>query len=458
MSLPGIHKDKDRLILKRRLTVLFLAPLIVLILGFMHMAARKSKLKTSKLTFAILIGLLLGVVVGLVMNATGPTGVLQAFLINYVFDTVGQIFVASLKLLVVPLVFISLVCGTSSLGSLRDIGKIGGKTMGLYLVTTALAVSFALVFALFFSPGMGFNLTSDAVFAAKEAPSLKEVLIGIFPTNPVKAMAEGNMLQIIVFSILVGYALNLSGESGKRIKTAFNDMNEVVMKLVMLLMLLTPYGAFALVAKVFAEQGFEAFGPLLKYFFTVVFVLLIHVLFTYPFLLKILSGLNPVQFFKNWKAPLALAFSTSSSNATMPVTLETIEHKCGVDNSVASFTIPLGATINMDGTAIMQGVATIFVAQAYGIDLSLTQLLMVVVTATLASIGTAGVPGVGLIMLAMVFRQVGLPLEGIGLILGVDRLLDMMRTAVNVSGDGIVSCIVAKSEKKFSEKIYYQNS
>jgi Na+/H+-dicarboxylate symporter len=222
------------------------------------------------------------------------------------------------------------------------------------------------------------------------------------------------------------------------------------MKLVMLLMELAPYGVFALIAKVFAQQGFGAIVPLVKYFSVVLGVLILHVLATYPLLLKGLAGLSPFTFFRNMRAPLALAFSTASSNATLPVTLETVEHRLGVDNSIASFTVPLGATINMDGTAIMQGVATAFIAQAYGIDIGVTGYLMVVLTATLASIGTAGVPGVGLIMLAMVLRQVNLPVEGIGLIIGVDRLLDMARTAVNVSGDATVTCIVARSEGQFS--------
>jgi Na+/H+-dicarboxylate symporter len=226
------------------------------------------------------------------------------------------------------------------------------------------------------------------------------------------------------------------------------------MRLVMLLMSIAPYGVFCLIAKVFALQGFEAMAPLLKYFFVVLGVLLLHALVTYPTLLRVLAKLNPIVFFRNMRDPIALAFSTASSNATLPVTLETVEHKLGVRNSIASFTIPLGATINMDGTAIMQGVATGFIAQAYGIDLLATDYLMVVLTATLASVGTAGVPGVGLIMLAMVLRQVGLPVEGIGLILGVDRLLDMVRTTVNVTGDASVSCIVAVSENQFSRDVF----
>lgn len=411
--------------------------------------------KKMGLTPKIIIGMLAGLAVGLFLNLIGLNELLQEYIVDGAFHIAGRVFVASLKLLVVPIVFVSLVCGTAALGDLRELGKVGGKTIGLYLTTTAVAITLALGIALFTSPGKGFQLDADTTFSVEESPPLSEVIINIFPTNPIQAMAEGNMLQIIVFALLFGFALNVTGVHGKRVLGAFKDINEVLMKLVLLLMQIAPYGVFFLIAKVFAEEGFSAFAPLLKYFFTVVAVLAIHGMVTYPSLLKTLSGLNPLQFAKNWKTPLAFAFSTASSNATIPITLEAAEHRCGVKNSIASFTIPLGATINMDGTAIMQGVATIFVAQAYGMDLTMVQLLMVILTATLASIGTAGVPGVGLIMLAMVFRQVGLPIEGIGLVLGVDRLLDMMRTAVNVTGDGAITCIVAKSEKQLSESVFY---
>jgi Na+/H+-dicarboxylate symporter len=368
---------------------------------------------------------------------------------------VGTVFLASLKLLVVPLVFVSLVCGTAALEDATKLSRIGGKTIALYLFTTATAISLALLAAVVIRPGSGFHLDTDAVFQVQEPPSLADTIINLFPSNPVQAMAEGNMLQIIVFAGLFGLALTLAGASGKRVLAFFGDLNEVVMKLVMLLMELAPYGVFCLIAKVFALQGFGAIVPLLKYFTVVLGVLLIHVTCTYPLLLRSLAGLPPLTFFRNMRAPVALAFSTASSNATLPVTLETVEHRLGVDNSIASFTVPLGATINMDGTAIMQGVATAFIAQAYGIDLGVSGYLMVVLTATLASIGTAGVPGVGLIMLAMVLRQVNLPVEGIGLIIGVDRLLDMARTAVNVTGDATVTCIVAKSEGKFSSEVFH---
>jgi len=405
------------------------------------------------LTFKIVLGMGAGLAVGLLLNGIGVSGWIEDFLVNGVLHVGGSIFLASLKLLVVPLVFVSLVCGTAALDDVARLGRVGVKTLGLYLVTTAIAVSLALIAATIVQPGAGFELDSDASFQAQAAPSLAEVFIDLFPTNPIQAMADGNMLQIIVFAGLFGIALTLSGEPGKRLLNFFSDLNSVIMRLVMLLMSVAPYGVFCLIAKVFALQGFAAMLPLLQYFFLVLGVLVLHALITYSSLLRTLAGVNPITFFRKMRDPIALAFSTASSNATLPITLETVEHKLGVKNSIASFTIPLGATVNMDGTAIMQGVATGFIAQAYGIDLLPIDYLMVVLTATLASIGTAGVPGVGLIMLAMVLRQVNLPVEGIALVLGVDRLLDMVRTAVNVTGDASVSCIVAASEGELSREI-----
>jgi Na+/H+-dicarboxylate symporter len=355
---------------------------------------------------------------------------------------------------VVPLVFVSLVCGTASLDDIAKLGRVGGKTLSLYLMTTAIAIALALAAALIVRPGAGFELHSDVSFSAQETPSLVETLVNLFPSNPVQAMAEGNMLQIIVFAGLLGLAITMAGDPGKRVLALFSDLNAIVMRLVVLLMHFAPYGVFCLVARVFSEQGLDAIAPLVRYFCVVLGVLLLHAFATYPALLRVLAGLNPLTFYRKMRDPIALAFSTASSGATIPATLETVEHRLGVDNSIASFTVPLGATINMDGTAIMQGVATGFIAQAYGIDIGLTGYLMVVLTATLASIGTAGVPGVGLIMLAMVLRQVNLPVEGIGLIIGVDRLLDMVRTAVNVTGDASVTCIVAKAEGQLSSDVY----
>lgn len=416
------------------------------------------RLTHQSLTFQIFVGLVLGAVVGLFINALSLNEIsfVKTVLNDGLFYAGGQIFIRALQMLVVPIVLVSLVCGTAGLGDLRKLGRIGVKTIVLYLVTTAIAISIGLITAYLVGPGRGFKLHTATDFQAVEAPPLVETFINIVPKNPIEALASANMLQIIFFAILLGLAMTLAGKKGESILKIFEDLNDVVMKIVSIVIRFSPIGVFCLIAKVFADQGFSAILPLAKYFFTILFVLFFHLFITYPSLLKLLSGLNPVIFFQKFYEVMFFAFSTSSSNATIPVTLETVERRLGVNNTVASFTVPLGATINMDGTAIMQGVATVFVAQAYGIDLSFTQYLMVILTATLASIGTAGVPAVGLIMLSMVFKQVGLPIEGVGLIMAVDRLLDMVRTSVNVAGDATVSCIVAKSEKQLDEACYYE--
>ena len=380
--------------------------------------------------------------------------ILVDFFTEGVLDIIGQIFIASLRLVIVPLVFFSLVCGVVSISSTSRLGSISIKTLSLYLLTTAIAISVALAFALLFNPGVGIDLALPTSFESASAPSLKEVLINIFPTNPVAAMAEGNMLQIIVFSLLFGIALKSLGSAGESLKRSFEVLNELMINLVKMLIELAPYGIFALLFSLFAVQGFGMIGDLAKYFFLLVFVLIFHAFFTYGSLLSILGRVNPALFFIKVRSLAVFAFSTSSSSATMPITLDTVKNQLGVRPSIGSFTVPLGATINMDGTAIMQGIATVFISQAYNIDLTMIDYLMVILTATLASIGTAGVPGVGLIMLAMVLEQVGLPVEGIALIIGVDRLLDMTRTAVNVCGDAMVSCVVAISEDEFDSEIF----
>ncbi len=415
------------------------------------------------LSTKILLAMVLGVALGAILNTLsaaegGFVANLAAWLVNSVFDVVGKIFIASLKLLVVPLVFVSLVCGSSAMGANARMGRMAGKTLGLYMFTTAIAVTLALLFANLINPGVGIDMSTAASYTPKPAPTVKEVLINIFPTNPVKAMAEGNMLQVIVFAILMGVAVSHSGEKGKEVRSFFESFNEVVMTMVSLLMHLAPYGVFCLLAKLFSELGLSAILDLAKYFFTVAFVLLLHGLGVYTTMFKLLTRLSPWLLLKNVRPAVLFAFSTSSSSATMPVTMNVAEKRLGIDNSIASFTVPLGATINMDGTAIMQGVATVFIAQAFNIDIGLGGYVAVVLTATLASIGTAGVPGVGLITLSLVLQQVGLPVEGIALIIGVDRLLDMMRTAVNVTGDCMVSSVVARSEGLLDEAVFHELS
>ncbi|ELR65001.1 Proton/glutamate symport protein [Photobacterium marinum] len=403
--------------------------------------------KKMSLTARVILGMVLGILTGFAIRSLfAETSFVHEYIVNGLFDVGGAIFIASLKMLVVPLVFVSLVCGTSTLSDISTLGRLGGKTLLFYLTTTAIAITLALTMGNLFEPGAGADLSAATTFAAKEAPSLGDVIIGMFPTNPINSMAKGNTLQIIVFAILFGVAISAAGKAGERIAGIFADLNEVIMKLVALLMHIAPYGVFCLMAKLFTGIGLDAIYNLMGYFLVLTCTLLLHGLVVYSTMLKVFTGLSPKTFLKKMEDAIMFAFSTASSNATIPVTMETATKRLGVSNRVASFTVPLGATINMDGTAIMQGVATAFIAQAFNIDLSMGDYMAVILTATLASIGTAGVPGVGLIMLAMVLNQVGLPVEGIAIIMGVDRLLDMIRTAVNITGDSAVTCIVAKSE------------
>ncbi|MEZ8842464.1 dicarboxylate/amino acid:cation symporter [Vibrio splendidus] len=408
--------------------------------------------KPMSLTSRVILGMVVGILTGFAIQSLfADSGFVNNYIVNGLFEVGGQIFVASLKMLVVPLVFVSLVCGTSSLKDLSTLGRMGGKTLALYIGTTAVAITLALTIGNLFQPGAGADLTAASSFKSADAPSLGQVIIDMFPTNPIQAMAEGKTLQVIVFAVLFGIAISAAGKPGERIAAVFSDLNEVIMKLVALLMNLAPYGVFFLMAKLFSGLGLGAIWNLAEYFLVLAGTLLLHGLVTYSAMLKGFTGLSPITFLRKMEDAIMFAFSTASSNATIPVTMETAKNRMGVDNKVASFTVPLGATVNMDGTAIMQGVATAFIAQAYNIDLTMGDYLMVILTATLASVGTAGVPGVGLVMLAMVLNQVGLPLEGIALIMGVDRLLDMIRTAVNITGDSAVTIIVAKSEGSFDE-------
>ena len=405
---------------------------------------------TQRIIIAMLLGLLCGALLNTIFSfnilSVTTAATIDGILVDGLFDTLGQIFVRSLKLLVVPLVFVSLVCGVSSLGDNSRMGAVATKTVILYMLTTAIAIGLAILIAVVIQPGVGIDLALATEFVAKEAPPLKQTIINIFPNNPIESMANGSILQVIVFALLVGFAISKGGDQGKRIENFFSDLNAIIMKMVMMLMKLAPYGIFCLLAKLFADVGIAMIMNLAKYFFTVLFVLLLHSLGVYSAIFKAFTGLNIKIFLSKLRPALALAFSTASSGATMPVTMRTVEQRMGVSKSVSSFTVPLGTTINMDGTAIMQGVATVFIAQAYNVGLGLEGYLTVVLTATLASIGTAAVPGVGLVMLVMVLNQVGLPVEGIGLIIGIDRLLDMTRTATNVTGDAMVTTVVANSE------------
>jgi Na+/H+-dicarboxylate symporter len=338
---------------------------------------------------------------------------------------------------------------------MKALGRTGGKAAGLFMLTTVIAIGFALSIATGLGIGEGFDKTAAEVveLTIKDAPSFGQVVINVIPDNILGEMASGNMLAVIFISIVIGISISHSGIEGERTAKVIADFNEVVMSLVNLVMSVAPYGVFCLLAKTFSEQGLEVFIPILGYFLTVAAVLVIHYVGTFSGIF-FMARLNPIIFLKKMRDTLLFAFSTASSNATIPINMRTAEEKLGVSNSIASFVIPLGATINMNGTAIMQGVATVFVANVYGHDLVFVDYLTIIGMSVLASIGTAGVPGVGLIMLAMVFAQVGLPVEGIALIIGVDRLLDMMRTAVNVTGDAAVTVVIAKSENKLDMDVY----
>jgi Na+/H+-dicarboxylate symporter len=415
----------------------------------------KTALFSRSLTFWIFLSLILGTCAGvLIHQLAGAEWYASSFAKN-IFQFGAEAFLRLLKFIVVPVVLVSLTCGVAGLQNIREFGKIAGKTFLIYLATTLMAIALAMSAGFLTQPGVGFNLGQIAAQpTTPQAPSLVDTFLNIIPVNLFSALSSAEMLQVIFIALLLGLALSLSGERGRRVLSIFEDANSVIMKIVEMVMWVSPLGVFCLTARVFAAQGFEAFHPLIVYFLTVLGVLLVHQFIFYSILLRLLSGLSPLQFFRKFRPAMLFAFSTSSSNATIPVTLKTVESNLGVSNRVASFTIPLGATVNMDGTAIMQGVATMFIAQAAGIDLGWMEVLTVLATATLASIGTAGVPSVGLVTLAMVLQSVNLPLEGIAVILAVDRLLDMARTVVNVTGDAVTTCIVAKSEGLLDSKIF----
>lgn len=407
------------------------------------------------LTAKIMIAMGLGIVVGILFN-TIQSEFINAHIVGGVFAMIGKMFVNALKMLVVPLVFFSLICGVTGIGDIRVLGRVGGKSFALYLFTTACAIAMAIILASIIGPGAGFVMegVDTSGVMAKEAPSVWQVFANIVPTNPIAAFANGDMLQVIFYTVVLGVAVLMLGDASKPFIEASTYMNELMMQVVGIVMAFAPYGVFCLIAKTFAEQGIGLFLPVLGYVITLVLALLIHLFGTLSLLLKLLSGLNPITFMKKMRPAQIFAFSTASSNATIPVTYRSVTERVGVDKGVASFCIPFGATINMDGTAIMQGVATVFLANVYGIDLGLGGYLTVIGMAILASIGTAGVPGVGLVMLTMVLSQVGLPIEGIAIILGVDRLMDMIRTAVNITGDAVVTTIVAKGEGKVDLSVF----
>ncbi|MBV6682821.1 dicarboxylate/amino acid:cation symporter [Rossellomorea sp. RS05] len=400
------------------------------------------------LTAKIIIALILGAIVGLILNIFAKD--LFNILDPYLLTPLGKIFLNLISMLVVPIVFLSIVLGTAGLGDPKKLGRIGLKTVVFFLTTTCIAIIIGLALAYAIQPGLvdGIDKSQAEGFETEEAPPVSETLLNIIPRNPIAAMSEGDMLQIIAFAIFIGLGLTALGDKTKGILKLFEQGNDLMMYLVGIVMKFAPYGTFGLIASAIGSQGTSALKAMWLYFVVVLIALIVHGVAVYGSAVAVLAKKNPWWFFKNFSPAMSVAFSTSSSNATLPVSMETAQKNLNVSKSISSFVQPLGATINMDGTAIMQGVATVFIAQVYGIDLTMTQLLTVVLTAVLASIGTAGVPGVGLIMLTMVLSSVNLPVAGIGLILGIDRLLDMARTAINITGDAACAVYVNEAEKK----------
>lgn len=417
------------------------------------------KEKKIGLTTKIFIALIAGAIFGIILCYLVPSGhVRDDIIVEGILYVIGQGFIRLMKMLVVPLVFCSLVCGSMAIGDTKKLGTVGVRTLIFYLFTTALAITVALTVGNIIDPGIGLDMsaikTNAADVAQMEATSLTDTLLNIIPDNPVNSLASGSMLQIIVFALIIGVILAKLGDRAETVSNFFGQFNDIMMEMTMMVMSLAPVGVFCLISRTFANIGFSAFLPLGKYMIGVLLALAIQCLVVYLGLLKVFTGLNPIKFIKNFFPVMAFAFSTATSNATIPLSIDTLAKKMGVSKKISSFTIPLGATINMDGTAIMQGVAVVFAAQAFGIHLTMTDYITVIGTATLASIGTAGVPSVGLVTLTMVFNSVGLPVEAIGLIMGIDRILDMTRTAVNITGDAVCTTIVAHQNKAIDRSIF----
>ncbi|MDM8202318.1 dicarboxylate/amino acid:cation symporter [Allofournierella massiliensis] len=421
----------------------------------------RSAKKTKKmgLTTRIFIALLAGVVFGVALCYLVPDGSFKNdILVEGVLYVVGQGFIRLMKMLVVPLVFCSIVCGSMSIGDTKKLGTVGVRSLIFYLCTTACAVTVALLVGNLLNPGVGLDLSvlqsTTTQVESMQATSLTETLLNIIPDNPIGALAKGEMLQIILFALIVGVILAKLGERAETVGSFFSQFNDVMMEMTMMVMSLAPVGVFCLISRTFATIGFSAFLPLAKYMVAVFLALGIQCFVVYLSMLKLFTGLNPIKFIKNFFPVMAFAFSTATSNATIPLSIDTLAKKMGVSKRISSFTIPLGATINMDGTSIMQGVAVVFAAQAFGIHLDMMDYITVIGTATLASVGTAGVPSVGLVTLTMVFNSVGLPVEAIGLIMGIDRILDMTRTAVNITGDAVCTTIVAHQNKALDKSVF----
>lgn len=414
-----------------------------------------NKLKKISLSNWILIGMILGILVGFILNfwVTNPF-IKNIILMDNVFYFGGTGFIRLMKMLVVPLVFCSIIVGVSSISDIRKIGSIGGTTVLLYLLTTALAVSIALLIAGIIKPGVGLHMASLIEQSNVTVnQTMTDTLLNMIPENPINSLASGDMLPVIIFGVLIGIILAKLKNETQTFNKLFSEGNTIMMEMTSIVMKFAPIGVFCLMARTFAGLGVDGLLPLSKYILCVLIGLAIQGFIVYPTLLVIFTRLNPLKFFRKFTSVMFFAFSSSTSNATIPLNLEKLS-ELGVSRDVSSFTIPLGATINMDGTAIMQGCAVMFAAQAYGIDLTTSALLTVVFTAVMASIGTAGVPSVGLITLTMVFNSIGLPVDAIGIIMGIDHILDMFRTAVNVTGDAICTIIVSFRSKSIDLDVF----
>lgn len=407
-------------------------------------------MKNLKLIHKVFIGLISGIIVGALLYPMKEDPIVSKYIVSGLFEFLGQGFLRLVKMIIVPLVFASLVNGTAAMNDVKKLGRIGIKTLAFFMGTTAIGIIAAIIGANILKPGAGVvrENVQQTQFVAKEADSFVKVLLNIIPTNPVEALVKGEMLQVIFFAVMTGFVITILGEKAKRLQGIFEEVNSLMLKMVSLIMELAPFGIFGLIGKTFITLGWAAMKPLASFIIVTYILLLFHGLVVYQILLRVYAKESPVAFLKKILAPMTLAFSTSSSAACIPLSLKTLKEEFNVEEKISSFTIPLGATINMDGTAIMQGVATVFIAQLYNIHLTTNDYFMVVLTAVLASIGTAGVPGVGTIMLSMVLSQVGLPLEGIGMILAVDRIVDMGRTTVNITGDLVCSVIIDRIEKR----------
>ena len=394
----------------------------------------------------ISIGFVLGIIFGFI---AGPLVHSSPALNDYVMpfiDLIGKIFLRLLTMIIVPLVLSSLVAGAASVGDVRKLGRIGIKTLVLYFLTTAVAIVIGLAFGNVIQPGTGMNIPSGLQATAREAKPLVDVILDIFPSNPIASMVNANMLQIIVFALFIGVGCLLAGERGKKISDFFDNIAEVMYAVTHMVMSLAPYGVFALIAVTAAKFGIAILAPFVKVISAVYIGCIVHALIVYSMMIILYCHRSPGWYFKGIQEAAITAFVTRSSSGTLPVSLSNVRDNFGISEGVSSFVLPLGATINMDGTALYQGVCALFVAQAFNIPLTLQMQIGIVVTATLASIGTAGVPGAGLIMLTMVLTSVGLPIEGIALVAGIDVILDAARTCLNVMGDTAVCAVVASSE------------